>query len=200
MNSTRDKILYTAFTMFINDGYKAVSISELVKRCGVTKGGIYHHFEGKEQIFSEILRCYFMPVLQKLLSDIRALEGDAQQRIDGIFELYEASCSAVSTYPGFPELEYGIYYLMIEGSKYDARFKEAVSSLYGGLFEATEQVLRGGITEGIFRELKDPAATARAIISLIEGSYFLWIVNKSQPLQQVFAAARELAVTPLLKL
>ena len=193
MNEVREKILYTAFSMFVNDGYKAVSISELVKRCGCTKGAIYHYFENKEQIFNEILENFFCPVLASLCGQIEALEGSALQRFDAFFSLYEAACTEVSDYPDFPELEYGIYYLLIEGSKYNPDFRVAVAALYASLFRAAEGIIRLGCDEGVFSLNLDAAAAGRMLVSLTEGAYLLWIVNKSESLEKVFASAKSFA-------
>ncbi len=48
---TREHILNVAFELFLNKGYKEVTMSELEKATGLTKGAFYHHFKDKLEIF-----------------------------------------------------------------------------------------------------------------------------------------------------
>ncbi|PCL91448.1 TetR/AcrR family transcriptional regulator [Paenibacillus lautus] len=51
----RDLILDKAKELFIQRGYAATSMDELVKYTGVSKGSIYYHFESKEDLFVKLL-------------------------------------------------------------------------------------------------------------------------------------------------
>ncbi len=48
---TREHILNIAFELFLNKGYKDVTMSELERATGLTKGAFYHHFKDKLEIF-----------------------------------------------------------------------------------------------------------------------------------------------------
>lgn len=51
----RDMILDKAKELFIQRGYAATSMDELVKYTGASKGSIYYHFESKEDLFVKLL-------------------------------------------------------------------------------------------------------------------------------------------------
>ncbi|KOR76205.1 TetR/AcrR family transcriptional regulator [Paenibacillus solani] len=51
----RDLILDKAKELFIQRGYAATSMDELVKYTGASKGSIYYHFESKEDLFVKLL-------------------------------------------------------------------------------------------------------------------------------------------------
>jgi AcrR family transcriptional regulator len=44
---TKEKILEAAFDLFNKKGYDNTSLNEIVKRSGISKGGLFHHFESK---------------------------------------------------------------------------------------------------------------------------------------------------------
>jgi len=44
---TRERILRAAFELFSSRGYDPVSINQIVERAGVSKGGLFHHFDSK---------------------------------------------------------------------------------------------------------------------------------------------------------
>jgi len=57
---SKEKILQVAFNLFLQKGYRDVSLSEIVQQVGLTKGAFYHYFKGKDQLFLEIVDHYFL--------------------------------------------------------------------------------------------------------------------------------------------
>ena len=53
--NTRQKVLQTAYQLFLEKGYHATSIRDISQRCGLTIGGVYNHFSGKGDIFEAVL-------------------------------------------------------------------------------------------------------------------------------------------------
>ncbi|SMF66312.1 transcriptional regulator, TetR family [Paenibacillus uliginis N3/975] len=51
----RDLILDKAKELFIQRGYAATSMDDLVHYIGVSKGSIYYHFKSKEELFLQLL-------------------------------------------------------------------------------------------------------------------------------------------------
>lgn len=48
--AVRRRILAAAVDLFADHGYDATSVSQVITRAGVTKGGFYHHFASKDQL------------------------------------------------------------------------------------------------------------------------------------------------------
>ena len=61
MLSTRDKILDEALVLFSENGYHGTSMREIAKAVGIKSSSIYNHFDGKEDIFSELFS-YLAPL------------------------------------------------------------------------------------------------------------------------------------------
>jgi len=57
---SKDKIVNVAFNLFLQKGYRDVSLKEIVDEVGLTKGAFYHYFSGKEQLFTEVIEHYFL--------------------------------------------------------------------------------------------------------------------------------------------
>ena len=55
MNGTKEQILNTALALFSQNGFEAVSVSDIAGRLGITKGALYKHFKNKQDIFDSIL-------------------------------------------------------------------------------------------------------------------------------------------------
>src|SRR6266545_457274 len=52
---TRRALLDAARPLFEARGFQAVAAEELVAAAGVTRGALYHHFEGKEGLFEAVV-------------------------------------------------------------------------------------------------------------------------------------------------
>jgi AcrR family transcriptional regulator len=52
---TREQLLQTARGVFIEKGYAATSLEEVVSRAGMTRGALYHHFKDKRALFDAVV-------------------------------------------------------------------------------------------------------------------------------------------------
>ena len=50
MKISRDDLIDRAGALFRAKGYAGASIDDIAQACGVTKGSLYHHFDGKEAL------------------------------------------------------------------------------------------------------------------------------------------------------
>jgi TetR/AcrR family transcriptional regulator, transcriptional repressor for nem operon len=53
---TREKILESARRLFNRKGYSGVSIEEIMSDAGLTHGGFYRHFTGKDELYAAAVR------------------------------------------------------------------------------------------------------------------------------------------------
>ena len=60
MTDTREQILTVAYNLFLQKGYKEVSIQEITGSLGMTKGAFYYFFKSKEQLFQEVFYRFFV--------------------------------------------------------------------------------------------------------------------------------------------
>lgn len=54
MKSTKQKILESAFELFIEKGFSGTSISDIASKAGVNQSLIYHHIGNKEDLWKEV--------------------------------------------------------------------------------------------------------------------------------------------------
>jgi AcrR family transcriptional regulator len=54
MNATAHKILLAAQQLFMQRGYRAVSVTDIVSAAEVTKPTLYYHFADKEEVFVQV--------------------------------------------------------------------------------------------------------------------------------------------------
>jgi TetR/AcrR family transcriptional regulator, transcriptional repressor for nem operon len=75
MENTKDFIIDEAFKLFLHHSYEAVSISDISKAIGFTKGALYHHFKNKEDLFISVIDKYLViPEVSDAISTISLSE------------------------------------------------------------------------------------------------------------------------------
>jgi len=110
---TRDRIRAMAARLFKSNGYGSTTIDALMAEAGLTRGGFYAHFSGKEDLFADIIQSSFDRLpdepdplrkvftwymsqehrdypaagcpLPTLAQDVARLRGEPQQRYRHIF-------------------------------------------------------------------------------------------------------------------
>jgi AcrR family transcriptional regulator len=60
MKNTKQYIIKTAFSLFIQKSYRDVTMNEIVKKTGLSKGAVYHYFKSKEELFRESVEKFFL--------------------------------------------------------------------------------------------------------------------------------------------
>ena len=53
--ATRGALVTAARTLFAEHGYSGIGTEEIVRQAGVTRGALYHHFSGKEDLMRAVL-------------------------------------------------------------------------------------------------------------------------------------------------
>src|SRR5258708_34552633 len=54
-DATRRALLVAARELFGERGYAGTSVEEVVRRAGLTKGALYHHFRDKDDLFRAVV-------------------------------------------------------------------------------------------------------------------------------------------------
>ena len=54
-NKTKEHILNVCTGLFLQKGFKDLTMKEIVEKTGMSKGAIYHYFDSKENLFLEVI-------------------------------------------------------------------------------------------------------------------------------------------------
>jgi AcrR family transcriptional regulator len=86
--NTRQKILESARRLFNGKGFAEVSIGEVMDGAGLTHGGFYRHFSGKDELYAEAVRWFLCPEAPKAWQRPRrgaASKSQAERIVDAYF-------------------------------------------------------------------------------------------------------------------
>ena len=78
--ATRAALVEAARPLFAERGYAAVATEEIVRAAGVTRGALYHHFAGKEDLFAAV----YEQVEAELVAEIGQVATVAADPLDAL--------------------------------------------------------------------------------------------------------------------
>ncbi len=88
--TTKDRLLDAAEVLFAQKGYEAVSIREIAGDADVNLAAVNYHFQGKENLYREVLRRRLAPKREKLLAALAVVEaaGEDQPRLEMLIRAF----------------------------------------------------------------------------------------------------------------
>jgi AcrR family transcriptional regulator len=88
---TRRALISEARRLFSAHRYGSVGLSEIVEATGVTKGALYHHFDGKAALFRAVLEDVQDEVGRRVAAAAEAHTGAWDQLVAGSHEFLDAT-------------------------------------------------------------------------------------------------------------
>jgi len=75
---TRNEIILSAHSLFINQGYHGTSMRQIASAAGIALGSLYNHFSSKEEVFHAVFLEYHP--YKKVIPAIAAAKGDSVEQ------------------------------------------------------------------------------------------------------------------------
>ena len=164
MSDTKDYIIDQAYKLFLDKSYEAVSISDISKAIGLTKGALYHHFLNKEELFKAVIDKYLkIIVLDDIKTDITLAEC-IQAIIDYVGQVVNTTC--IDDQP-FEPVSY--LSLMIDALRHYPGFLEKHEHFFNETIVNLETILDHAVKNGEIRDDLDTSIVAQHLFSLSTG-------------------------------
>jgi AcrR family transcriptional regulator len=83
----RQEILRTAARLFQQRGYDATSMNDVAAALKLSKGGLYHHFQSKDEILFEIMNHAMLLTQDRVINPVRGII-DPEERLRALIRLH----------------------------------------------------------------------------------------------------------------
>lgn len=93
--ATRTRLEKVARELFAARGFEAVSAEELVAKADVTRGALYHHYDGKEGLFAAVVEAVMRELHAELVRETAGL-ADPLAALERGFSVFLKACSEPS--------------------------------------------------------------------------------------------------------
>jgi AcrR family transcriptional regulator len=88
--ATRDALLAAARALFAEHGYAGVGTEEVVRRAGVTRGALYHHFRDKQDLFRAVFEQTEAEIMQTIIARVEGLTDPMEELAVGVRAFLDA--------------------------------------------------------------------------------------------------------------
>jgi TetR/AcrR family transcriptional regulator, transcriptional repressor for nem operon len=175
---TRREIIRQAAPIFNRKGFAGAALSDLMSATGLEKGGIYRHFESKQQLAAEAFD-YAWNIAWKLRADDTEHIANSVDRLQQLVRnfrdrragLVPGGCPLLNT---AIDADNGNFILR-------RRAKRALDAWLGRI----RSIVDHGKESGEIRADVDSAAVAATVVSTLEGSLMIGRLQRSdQPVDQ----------------
>ncbi len=167
---TRQRIIAAAAPIFNKQGYAGCALSDIMAATGLEKGGIYRHFESKEEIAAEAFD-YAWTISMALR---RQGMEEIPNHVDRLKKHIAAFVSRSTIPGGCPLLNTGV-----DSDNGNPILRERVQKALRGWEKMLRTTLTDGIAAGTVREDVDADKVARLIISGLEGGMLVSRIEKN---------------------
>lgn len=164
---TREYIIMQAAELFNQQGYFGSSMADIMQVTGLRKGGIYNHFESKDELALAAFD-YAVDVLSRAyLEAIKGKKTVAEQLI-AIVSVYKNVVEAPPLKGGCPILN-----TAIESDDTHPALREKAAQAMDQFLNFLHMLINRGIRKGEIKEDADPESIAIFITSTMEGAVML---------------------------
>lgn len=153
----RDKILHNATEMFLNLGFKSVTMDDIAKNCGVSKKTIYAHFSNKTDLVEAVTDHLFDTVC----CGIDLIHEQQKNPIIELFDIKKFVMEHLKDEKSSPQYQLQKYYPKIYASLKKKQFDE--------MQELIKENLTKGIEKDLFRDDLDIDFVARIYFNGMTG-------------------------------
>jgi AcrR family transcriptional regulator len=182
---SKKKILKAALRIFLEKGYDAASINDVVQESKFTKGGLYHHFSNKEHLFIETINFLFNE-FERWENEIYSSEISLKE----ILQIYFASMGEMINF--IKEVaetdklqESNFYNLMFDAFHRFPEIKKKHKQYHKENEEAFIRVLIDAQEKKIIQDDIDPRTFAFMVNALGEGTMIYHLINEKIDLKEM---------------
>jgi len=173
MKDTKERSIRQALHYFTRNDYDRSSLKNIAGALGITKGGIYHYFESKEELFKATV-LFTLNEFEKIFLRIVTPEISFKQSLKGWFSFEEIKKVIADTLGLDLFLDYGsVIYLFFTAFKKFPEIRERLDQIYSRMLGMLSHLLEQARKNGEISDDIDLEALAFEIGAFGEGAMLL---------------------------
>lgn len=145
---TRSKVLQASYSEFYRNGFQGGSLNRIVTSAGITKGALFHHFAGKNDLGYAILEEYLAPAVHHWWVEPLLETDDPVPALQAILDRFLKKIEDETPEVGFVFNGCPIGNFAVEMSPLDEGFRTRLESIYNGWRKAIRNALTRGQKAG----------------------------------------------------
>ncbi len=173
----RTKIIQSALKVFLLKGYDATSVNDVVSESQTSKGGIYHHFKNKEELFIEAID-YLFDKFEDIERSIYSDSTNLKQILKTYFDSLSNISEILGAMTGSDNIDVNNFYMLMTNAfiKFP-QIREKHGELHLKNQEILVEIIKKAQLEGQVKDNIDCETMAFMINALAEGTMIYHIMT-----------------------
>ena len=151
------EIVLSASSLFLQYGYKAVTMDDIAEHMRISKKTIYHYFGDK----TSLVRSAVLHVFEEVKDKIITIQTSMDHPIEALYEIKKIAVQVLGNKDKSPQYQLQKYYPAIY-----IEIREKELSTFGNTFKLS---LKKGMDSGLFRTTIDPEFIMRIYFNGFRG-------------------------------
>ena len=164
---TKERILHLAASLFNTQGYAGASISDIMRGTGDKKGGIYNHFQSKDELALQAFD-YAIDLIRQRYGDALKNKRHAVERLQAIISVFSANIENPAIEGGCPLMN-----AAVESDDAHPMLRQRAQTAMDSWRNMVCKVIQKGIARGEIRPEVKADEVASVMISLLEGAVMM---------------------------
>lgn len=183
---TKTKILQKSFELFVVKGFTDVSIDDITKAVGVTKGAFYYHYKSKDELLVDVISKYVFLHLDGTMTIIQKSSGTAREKIERFFTVI-ADLEAE-----FKKLTEGViidfrsfFLLVMEGVKKFPPIATRYAQFHDGMRQKVKEILDEGKRHGDVPATINSDTISYLLLGCTQGLMLQWVTKPEIDIKKI---------------
>jgi len=173
-------LLKAAFREVAEKGFSEVTLDDIARRAGVSKGITLYYFDSKEELFRELFS-WLIDSIHARMRDAVAAEGDPVAKVRALVAMIFPS----------PSKNRAFFRAFVDFCGLAARreaFREVNERFYAGCREIDGGIVEEGMRQGVFH-LRDRHEAGSTMRAMFDGLMMQWLAERDP--EATFSTYRE---------
>ncbi|NEU80594.1 TetR/AcrR family transcriptional regulator [Nostoc sp. UIC 10630] len=165
--ATKSRILHQAAELFNQQGYAGSSMSDIMRVTGLQKGGIYNHFQSKDDLALQAFDFAIARIKQHIRFALRS-KRHAVERLQAIIEVFSSFAENPPIKGGCPLLN-----TAVESDDAHPALRERAQQAMNSWLHLIRRIIETGIAKGEIRSEVSADEIATIVIATLEGAIMM---------------------------
>ncbi len=165
----KEFIFECARSLFVEKGFHATSVADIIAKTRIARSTFYAHFTGKDEIFSILIDSFEKNLLEKILAINISRAGSGRDLLSEIRAMTEYLLQFLEENADMARL------LITAPQGHDSYFDKTIEKFFGSVLSAITRLLDEGMADGNVRKCHS-GIIAYAILGCIKQVMIQWLV------------------------
>jgi len=185
MKETKDKIILKTLQYLAKNDYQSVSLNSIAEGIGITKGGIYHYFNSKDELYMECIITVFERI-QEFSMDAMNEDASLEEVLESMFSFDNIFRMIAESFNiDFLNSYFDYISMIFIGIKKFPRVRDMITDIYSQMQQGLELMFTDLKAKGVIKAEINCKLVSFELMAMVEGAMLISELTKDTDLSEV---------------